>query len=1166
MREVKTLSEFRPTKSQADAIITRNRAVLVSAAAGSGKTKVLTERLLARITDEADPVDVDSFLIITFTKAAAAELRSRIMDEIAARLAEEPENKRLRRQSALCQRAQIGTIHSFCANLLRENCQAVGLSPEFKVIEEERSEVIRARVIEKVMESMYENMEDDFRLLADTVGQGRDDAGLVKLVLELHGKMQSHAEPDKWAQSQIEALNAEYADVSETLWGKEILDSLKVSASFWAERMENLCIEMQSEEKTQKAYGASVADSAANLREFCKALDMGWDRARALLPIAFPRLGSLRNPTDPEFSEYVKAVRDACKDSVKSFDKTLYADSAKLLEDMRKTAPAMQALLKLTMEFDRAYAAEKRRRAEVDFSDLEHMSYRLLSQNEQVAESVSRKFTEIMVDEYQDVNAVQDAIFRAVSRNGENLFMVGDVKQSIYRFRLADPTIFTEKYNSFADLDKAEDNAPVRIMLQENFRSRREILRAANHVFRTCMSEKLGDIAYDENAELKYGAGYGDSVPVPELMLLNLPKTSDDGESLDKTEQEAAMVAKKIKSLIDAGTLVTDRDVRRPARYSDVAILMRSANSAGDAYRRALIAADVPVMNGQGGSFFSSVEISGFVSLLAVIDNPHQDVPLISTLRSPVFGFTADELSAIRAADRDSDFYTALLKCGDTNDKCGEFLEKLADFREYAKNMELGQLIWRLFDELDIFAVCAAMRDGDNRCANLRLMLDYAKRFEGTGFRGLHRFVDWLNKLAERGDEPNRGTSGNAVQIMTVHKSKGLEFPIVFLCDTARQFNTQDLKASVLVHPELGLGPKVTDTQRGISYYGIARNAIRIRSRREMLSEEMRLLYVALTRAKEYLFMSAALKDSEKELQKLMPFAEAPVSPEMLMKANRPVTWLMYALLADKSECMRLSLHEIESAEKEESTCGEIQRIAANPQLTEKLRRNLAFRYAYGNAEALPSKVTATEMKSYDGADEEALSVAPHRRSSFRTPDFLRESRPMTGAEKGTATHMVLQFIDYKKTGSLEEIKGEIERLRACRYISDRQAEAVEPRTVLKLFKSEIGQRIMNADKISREFRFSLLCPAEDFFDGGEGEKVLLQGVMDCCIEEKGEITVIDYKTDRVRGDAMLSRAETYKGQLRAYAIAAQRITGKPVKECVLYFLEAGESVSLKNF
>jgi len=1158
------LAEFKPTKSQSDAINERDRGLLVSAAAGSGKTKVLTERLLSQLKDGLIGVNVDDFLIITFTKAAAGELKSRIMDEIAARLALDPDNRHLRKQSALCQRAQIGTIHSFCANLLRKNCHAAGLSPEFKVIEEERADAIKARVIDRVLESRYENMDSAFALLVDSVGRGRNDARLAELIISLHRKMQSHAVPEKWALARIEELSGDYADVSDTVWGEEIMSSLKSSADFWRRRMELLIGQLQEEEKIAAAYVPSIEETMRSLENFSDSMILGWDRAREMLPIEFPRLGTLRNSPDPELSDYAKAAREYCKSAAKGFSEIMSADSEKLLADMRKTAPAMQALLELTLEFDRVYAAEKSRRGEVDFSDLEHMAYKLLNENSDVAVSESR-FREIMVDEYQDVNAVQDAIFSTISHGGNNLFMVGDVKQSIYRFRLADPTIFTRKYNDFFDLDKALKYQSARIMLQENFRSRREVINAVNHVFRTCMSEKLGDIAYDSNAELKCGADYyTGEVPAPELMLVGITKGEDE-ENPDKTAVEAAFVAEKIKSLVQSGTLVTDRDVRRPMRYSDIVILLRSANTVGDAFRRALIAADVPVMNGQGGSFYESVEISGIMSLLAVIDNPRQDVPLISVLRSPFFGFSADELSEIRAEDKNTDFYTALRKHGEHDAKCAEFLDLLGLFRDYAKDMELGELIWKLYGELDAFAICSAMRDGDNRVGNLTAMLDMAKRFESTGYRGLHRFVEWLIKLQERGEEPSRGSSGNAVQIMTVHKSKGLEFPVVFLCNTDRRFNKQDSMATVLVHPELGLGPKVTDTERGIEYSSLARNAIKLRSEREMLSEEMRLLYVALTRAKEYLFMTAAMKNPEDKLQKLMPLMTKPMSPEVLMTAGSPVTWLMYSVLSDNDECIKLSVHYPEKQEDTENAVESLEKCEANEEITERIRRNLAFVYPHKNAESLPSKVTATEMKRLEEPDTEAKSVAPKSRGGvFRSPDFLRDSRPMTGAEKGTATHMVLQYMDYGKTDSLDSIKSEIERLKTQKFLSERQAEAVEAGKILKLFNSEIGRRIMNAEKLTREFKFSLLCPAEDFFGNGEGESVLLQGVMDCLIEEKGELTVVDYKTDRVKGDALIDRAETYKGQLRAYAIAASRITGKPVKECVLYFLDAGESVTVK--
>ena len=1159
------MADFAPTVSQKNAIEIRDRAILVSAAAGSGKTKVLTERLLSRISDDAD---IDSFLVITYTKAAAAELKSRISDEISARLAIEPENKRLRRQNALCQRAQIGTIHSFCATLLRENCHAAALSPEFKVIEEDRAEAIKERVIERLIEQRYEAPTDEFRLLVDSVGRGIDDRRLVALILKIHSKMQSHARPEKWADAQIERLNVNVSDAGETVWGREILDSLKASAEYWAGQMDELCVLSAESEAVSAAYGASLADTALSLRDFSRALDEGWDRAREFLPIEFPKLKALRNSPDPGLSEYIKAVRDTCKAAVKSYVESLNDCSAKLLSEMKLTAPAMKALLELTMDFDRAYAAEKRRRAEVDFSDLEHLAAKLLTDENgeptALAKEISARYTEIMVDEYQDVNRVQDTIFRAVSKDGRNLFMVGDVKQSIYRFRLADPSIFTEKYNSYTDIDNAAEDEPVRIMLQENFRSRQEIIDGANHVFSCCMSEKLGEVNYDENARLKCGASYEGTVPVPEMLIVELPKESDDEESPDKTALEAAFVAEKIRELVSSGVTVADKGFMRPVRYSDIAIIMQSANTVGDVYRTELTKQGIPVMAGQGGAYFSSQEISFMLCLLAVVDNPHQDVALIAALRSPAFGFTADELTAIRAEDKECDFYTAMTKHAEENEKCAAALGKIHGFREKAPDMELGELIWHIYDALDLMAIASAMPDGAAVRYNLSELPEYAKRFEATGYRGLHRFVEWLQKFAERGDDRVGGSGGNAVQIMTVHKSKGLEFPVVFLCDTNHRFNTQDFYEAVLIHPELGLGPKFSDTERGIEYPTLARSAITLRAKREMQSENMRLLYVALTRAKERLIITACMKEPEKKLQKLMNTATNPMPPELLMSSSDLATWLMYAALADEQGRMKLKVVNAEKPEDEAEKEEEKLSVKSSPEIVEKLRRNLSFSYAYADAAALPSKVTATELKNFDAPEDEAENIAPKKQPSFRKPDLRRTEKPMTGAEKGTATHMVLQFIDYAKAKEPDSIKNEIARLEEGKFISSRQAEAVSVSAIEKLFNSPLGERISRADRVQREFKFSLLCPAEDFFAAGEGEEVLLQGVIDCCIEKNGELTIIDYKTDRVKGAALNERAKVYAGQVRAYAIAAERIIGKPVKECVLYFLDAGEEVVIK--
>ena len=476
------MPEFKPTAAQAAAIGTRGSAVLVSAGAGSGKTRVLTQRLMSRICDETDPVDLDRFLIITFTRAAAGELKGRIMQELAERLAKDPGNRRLRRQNALCGRAQIGTIHSFCAALLRENCHILGLSPDFKIVDDERAETMKTAALERVLEERYARPEDypGFLALADTVGAGRSDDRLAALILNLHLRMQCHARPEQWARKQVEQLRAPTEDAADTPWGREVMAQARASAEYWNGEMDRLLCLMAGEEKIRAAYMDSFAQTAAELRELCRCLNIGWDRARDCLPIQFEKLKALRNSPNPQLSELLKSRRDACKKAMGDLQALLYAPSEQLMSELRLTAPAMEALLDVTLDFDRAFSRDKRLRGLVDYADLEHFTARLLTDEQgaptELAKQLSRRYAEIMVDEYQDVSRVQDAIFRAISRDGQNLFLVGDVKQSIYRFRLADPEIFTEKYLSYADHEAAAPGQPRRILLRENFRSRREIL------------------------------------------------------------------------------------------------------------------------------------------------------------------------------------------------------------------------------------------------------------------------------------------------------------------------------------------------------------------------------------------------------------------------------------------------------------------------------------------------------------------------------------------------------------------------------------------------------------------------------------------------------------------------------------------------------------------
>ncbi len=1165
------MAEFKPTPSQKLAIEDRGGELLVSAAAGSGKTRVLTERLMRWITEGDAPRSIDNFLIITFSTAAAAELRSRISEELSARAAADPGSKRLRRESALVRRAQIGTIHSFCSALLREYAGRAGIAPDFAIADEDRARELRRLSLETVLEAAYAEAEPGFIQLADTVGAGTDDRRLESLVLELHGKLQSHARPGDWAARQSELFETGAEDAADTPWGRELLESAADELLWWAGEFDELVRSLAGFEKMGKAYVPSFSETASSLRGTAKRAAEGWDALREALPIAFPRLGSLRGGgEDPELAERAKARREACKKAAKRIEKGFTLPSEQLLRDMRATAPAMRALLKLVGDFDAEYTRRKRRRSLLDFADLEHLAARLLTEPDgsptETAREVSRRYAEVMVDEYQDVSLVQDMIIRAVSDSGRRLFMVGDVKQSIYRFRLADPTIFLKKYESYADAPQPE-GVPRRVFLRESFRSRGEVVDAVNAVFGCLMSKGLGEMEYDERARLRAGLEYPGVVPVPELVAVPLPGADEDEERPDKIEVEAAYVARMMRRLVETGAKISEGSALRPLGYGDIAVLLRSVNVSGPVWRRVLAREGVPVEAGQSGGFFEAPEVAVILSLLAVIDNPRQDVALISVLRSELFGFTNDELTEIRLMSGEGDFYAALSARAEVSEKARAFLDTLARLRDFARDSELATLIWEIYESLGCMALCSAMRDGEGRRARLLRLFELARSFETTGWRGLRRFLDWLRSMRERGEEPAfpDEDGGGAVRIMSIHRSKGLEFPVVFIGDTARQFNRSDLRGSVLVHPELGLGPKFTDAARGIEYPTLARRAVANRLERELLSEELRLLYVAMTRARERLFITCTFADPQKTMDKLAPAAQEHIPAQALLPMRSMAEWLICAALGTGGRALTLSIGGDEegaprrvtpAAQPEPERTGE----EASPVDFDAL---LAWRYPHSGAETLPSKLTATELKSLAEPDAESAELLPRAARTFRRPDIALAARRLTAAERGTATHLALRYLELGALTTPEAAREAVDRLPAAGKLSAREAAAVDAAGLCRFALSPLGRRIAAAPRVLREFPFALLCPAERFFPGAEGEELLLQGVVDCCLIEPDGAVIVDYKTDRIAPEAAPERAKRYAAQLETYAWAVSRITGLAVKAKIVYFLQPGEAVEL---
>lgn len=1177
------------TPAQEKAVNSRGGGLLVSAAAGSGKTKVLVERLMKRVTEEN--ADIDSFLIITYTNAAAAELRGKIIDALSQRLGEDPGNIRLHRQLERCYRTKISTIHSFCTDVIRENAHLLKITPEFKVIDESESDILKAKVLDDVLERKYENITEKspFSALVETVTSGRSDKKLEDLVYELYRKMQMSTDPLKWAQEQKNAMSPDdTTDAGDTIWGKALIENAKRAGEYWRHRMEKLLDEVGFDEKLAAKYGKSLEATYAGIKAFLEALDSGdWDRVKAASDVQFPRPGGISGYED------VKNVRTACKNDFKKISAVFENTSDELMSDMRAIAPVMMELIDLTLLFSEEYKREKMRKGVIDFSDQEHLALAVLIDENGVpteaAEKIASGFTEIMVDEYQDVNAVQEAIFNAVSKGGKNIFMVGDVKQSIYRFRLADPSIFISKYLSMKDEAQAQEGEDRKVILSTNFRSRAGVLQAVNFIFKNIMSAQLGEIDYTQSEYLNPGLEFPDNGESEmEICIVDTgsAQESEDGEKQEKTEIEAQAICEKILSLRGKMQISDGSDGLRTADWGDFTILLRSVKDKAPVYSACLEANGIPVSLDKSEEFFDSTEIISVMSFLAVIDNPRQDIPLISAMRSFLFGFTSDELGRIRLAAK-GDFYDALVKSAETFEKADRFLNLLEYLRRASSEMTADRLLWEIYLKTDAVAIAGAMSDGETRQNNLMALFSLAEKYESDGYKGLFGFVTYLREIARKGGAVVQSVSSensNSVKIVSIHKSKGLEYPIAILADTAKRFNMTDARGQLPIHQRLGLGPEITDLKRRIKYPSLARMAVTGEITKETLSEEMRVLYVALTRAREKLIVFATYSDADKKLEKLDMDLASPIPPKTLESASSVGDWMLMPALMRREcrEALKLKPEHFgvsddgfkwEISILKPGTMTEKRDEVSTEKLTgdlavdvSELEQRFAFRYAYEKAETLPSKLTATELKGsfFDSeAGEDAEYMVRKYTPDLVRPDFQRESKPLTGTEKGTALHLVMQFIDYKKCLTEENIKEEISRLCSMRIITQKQADAVEPGKILRLFKSELGDLIAKYENIKREFKFSLLLPSEKLYPGSGEDEILLQGVIDCMLEAEDKLTIIDFKTDYVNENTIWDRAQYYKGQVYSYKLAMEEITGKKVDGLCLYFFAEDKAVWL---
>ncbi|AOZ91733.1 helicase-exonuclease AddAB subunit AddA [Paenibacillus crassostreae] len=1189
--------------------------ILVAAAAGSGKTAVLVERIIRKIMNEEAGFSVDRLLVATFTKAAAAEMRQRIREALDKELEKEPDNEHLRRQLALLGRASITTLHSFCLEVIRRYYQWIPLDPGFRILNENEAELLRQEILEQIFEEKYGEAEDDgiFLRLADWFSGERSDDALYFLVQKLYDFSRSHSWPDAWLLQM--ASNFSITDLSVldgSPWVQSIIKDAKLSLAGAAGLLQQ-AISIAMLPGGPDPYVDNLRDDLEMVESLRECLeDFPWNALYdAFQTISFSKLKSCRkDETDPDLQNRVKELRDSVKKILNELKNSLFGRSADtFLSELHEVAPIMEQLSEVVILFGQRYQEEKKSRGLVDFSDLEHYCLQILrhpdSSMDQLLPSDAAieyrdHFDEVLLDEYQDTNSVQEDIVRLIAKDQPgNRFMVGDVKQSIYRFRLADPGLFLDKYVKY----NVDMNEGMVIDLARNFRSRRQVLDATNVIFRQIMNETVAEITYNDRAELVYGASFPDSSDgveelryTPELLLIDRGKIVRSGEDeviegeentlleegelveMETAQLEARAIAMKVKEMIgETGEplLIYDKSLQimRPVAHGDIVILLRSAYIWGPLIMEELRNQGIPADGEQNQGYFQAIEVQVMLSLLQVIDNPLQDIPLASVLRSPIVGLTEEELAQVRLFAKGS-FYNAMIAASehDSNKETGsldvnddqktseieihpelqskilKFVQKIEGWRNEARRGSLGDLIWNIYRDTGYMDWVGGLPGGGQRQSNLMALYDRAVQYEQTtSSRGLFRFLTFIARLRDHGSDlgsPGRiDKQDNAVRIMTIHKSKGLEFPVVFLAGIGKTFNQQDLNSPFLMHKDLGFGPKFVDQEMRVSYPTLPNLAIRRRSLQELLAEEMRVLYVGLTRPKEKLILIGTAKDLIKKVlswTQVQSHQQYMLPDYILSKGRSYLDWIGPALirhpdadnlrqiggvpelsspvLNDDPSKWRVSVLSADelSQDLHVDTIGEAG-MSQNRELMMQALKNkesiplwiiedhgitteassavienkLDWKYPYAITSTLSAKTSVTEMKkllslqetpSYDWMEEKA--IRQDSTLQLRRPKFMEKKR-LSPTERGTVYHTLMQHIPLQ-VGVVDSkvVEETLFRLTDLQIVTQEQADIISPQEIVAMFHSEIGRRLLSATWVEREMPFSYALSAADAHHG----------------------------------------------------------------------------------
>lgn len=1166
------------TTDQQHAIECCKGSVLVSAAAGSGKTAVLVERVIRRLTDEDNPCSAEDLLIVTFTRAATAQMREKIGAAILKRLSEDPTDRHLRRQYMLLPFAKICTIDSFCNDLVRENFHALGISPDYSLLDNETAVIMKNDVCEAMLERAYEEDSDgSFSGLSDMMSSGSSDEDFAKLIIKMYDISTAYPFPDLWLDSLIEEYSQ--PDINKSCWGVIIKKYVCDMLDYCVSSSNDMMAAMESDPIVADAYGAAVQSDINMYAELREKVNRDWDEAlEAFNTVKYMGLGRVPKGYESETKNAVMTARKKLKDLLKKVPNIMCVSSGEHSEDVRLMRGPVTKLIELVKQFGREYSAEKDKMNSADFSDILHRALNLLAVSDgrggyiktDLARELSSHYVEILVDEYQDINEAQDMIFKAISADENNLFTVGDVKQSIYRFRQAMPEIFLRRRSTTHSFESGK--YPLGITLGSNFRSRVGVTSCVNYIFRQLMSTEAGELEYDDSEALNAAAKY----PERDTPDCELHVVTDKGNRADTLEAQARYVARYIDRTVREGkTLVTKGGALHPASYGDFCILLRTAKNVSSVYANALSERGIPVFSPETGGFFEAAEISFILSLLRVLDNPVQDIPLAAVMLSPLFGFSAGELADIRASAKErleagetEPLYRSVAASADEGDeKAAAFLKKIESLRRLSLTLSAGELVRRVCEETGFDAIVGAMPDGERRRLNIGLLCDYAEKYEAAGNLGLSGFIRFIDKVARTSGDlataARPSENADIVRIMTVHQSKGLEFPICIFADMQHAFNERDNTESVLISSSAGLGMK-RRTEDGISVYDTAsRRAAVITSERMGRSEEIRVLYVALTRAKENLVMVTSVPNPEKGLAKVA--VECGIgeraNPFAVLRMNNFSDLVLMALMrhpaADElrklsgvdvpifpPEKDRFKLKVVVSdSESFMTESANEQKIAAKPVFFDEVCERLDYSDPRSVLSSVPAKRAASDG-SERGINREYFASS--------RPAFM-SSGGLTPAQRGTATHKFMQFSDY--AAARADIESELARLVDGGFLSEDEGKAVNVSAAKRFFMSSLAERIFASDNVMREKKFAALFPAKFFYPELTGEaaeeKIVVQGIADCVFVEDGKLVIVDYKTDTgVDAEALLDR---YSAQLGIYREALSQALGMPVKETLLY-------------